>query len=357
MNMLARKFKSETQAKIIGLSGNALSAAGVLADDDAPSGAAGGEADKPPVESVPIVHVEQKVLLVQALLSVGHWAPALAMLARWPVIAHYHSAISDILLRMVRVMIEPAYRPLEAELAIASDGPGLAPARPSATDDLPKKSQATLVLPQPLDTVRTAFRYFYPRWLDDLPVCTDMAEVAERVRPFLRLVGPLGARDVQVLVWLCRIGIHQRQQDVRLPAFLEHGNDRPDGILSFSHPRRSPTPGPTLSGAPSFPLCRSSIATSATITSFGRSFSRSHTTFGTPSTASGMWPSVTGLARRIRRPWHWPPHSRMSMSGRPSDESPLGTSGSPRDLSARQVRQRLLCCGRPCSIRSRATRT
>lgn len=217
MAALGRKFKNETQIKISSLSGNALSAAAALTDDDIvplANGTASTAAQEKPKDEKPRVYVEQKVLLCQALLSVGHWSPALLMLSKWPVMAHYHPSISDILLRIVRHMIEPAYRPLEADLAISAPSPVYVAGNPRLASPANKQEQLTLILPQPMDTARVAIKYFYPAWIDGVPTCTSIEQVAEWVRPFMRLVGPLGARDVQVLVWLCRIGIHQRSIDV-----------------------------------------------------------------------------------------------------------------------------------------------
>lgn len=218
MNNLANKFRRDTIAKIKSLGSNALALAGALTDDSAPPPAAGSAAaaaaDVASAEEKRDLP-EQRILLCQALLGIGHLAPAFFILARWPVIAQYKPTVSDLLLRIVRYCMEDV-----ADELMRGDVRSDLPAEEGEVE-VGKEVVLTMVAPHPFDTNEKEFRFFYSNWTEDLRLWTRLEEVVEKVQPFAFHIGALGARDVGVLVRLIRIGLKHIALDVSWWPFLE----------------------------------------------------------------------------------------------------------------------------------------
>lgn len=229
MDGLERKYKMDTKQKIRSLGSNALAEAGALVDDEAPNGTTSSSNAAAKAEEAQKDFVEQRILLVQALLSIGHLPPAMYILSRWPVIPHYQPVISDLLLRIVRYMLEPAYSLLprkhndpseEGELVVSNSydhARHLLPDGSGDEQDL-QAVEVTLIAPEPRPTLRKRFEFFFSCWKDRLPKIERLEDVKEGVRPWMAMIGAMGARDVTVLVWLCRIGVWERSVDVSLPS-------------------------------------------------------------------------------------------------------------------------------------------
>ncbi|KAJ9104267.1 hypothetical protein QFC19_004084, partial [Naganishia cerealis] len=91
MENLAADFTAKVRREMGG-SGNALTQSGALKDDDAPStssssangpGAGATNMTSEEIDNLP----NQRVMLCESLLSIGHLPPAMFMLSRWPVMA------------------------------------------------------------------------------------------------------------------------------------------------------------------------------------------------------------------------------------------------------------------------------
>ncbi len=214
MNGLAVKYAKSVKEQIATLGGNALMNSGPLSDDVTPASgdASTSKTDKAGDVAVQIVKkdlIEQRVLLCEALLAIGHLPPAFFLLCRWPVIAQSHPAISDLLLRIVGHLIQPAYAIIAASKPAQKE---LDPYRSHFAFSIPVQV-ATTAMPLPLDTEKRQFKFFFSEWNSRLTQWQSVEEVAKGVWPFAKFVGAMGARDVTVLVRLCRVGVqHMRVQ-------------------------------------------------------------------------------------------------------------------------------------------------
>jgi THO complex subunit 2 len=179
---------------------NALTAA-VLVNDDAP---ADGSDPAEQTGSPPKPPPEQRIHLLQALLSVGHMPPSLYFLGKFPWLAQYSPPIADLVTRIVEASVEDLYRQTQSQAADSLEGmEPETPARwfkPKAKQDV-----ATLLYPTPPDTPSTQFVYFYPDWNVGLEGWTVARQVRELGLKWLQLVRGLGGRRVEVMVKICRI--------------------------------------------------------------------------------------------------------------------------------------------------------
>jgi THO complex subunit 2 len=215
MDSLVRAYKIKTQQDIRNLGGNALVMAAALPDDDSPSGAAAKastDADIPkPRKEIP----EQKIQLCEALLAIGQISSAFYIISRWPIVAQYSERVAILIMRIVRYALKPAYDIVEAARNEGMPPPGLnyrthfAFGEPEVVD--------SLYCPEPIDTERRRFRFFFRGWTSQLERWTDPAEVISKVQPLMSIVGARAASDASVLIWLCRLGVYHTTQDVRSP--------------------------------------------------------------------------------------------------------------------------------------------
>lgn len=212
MDSLARAFKVKTQQDIRNLGGNALLMAAALPDDDSPLGSsakATADADVPkPRKDIP----EQRIQLCEALLAIGQLPSAFYIISRWPIIAQYSERVAALVMRIVRYAVRPAYDVVEAFRNEGMPPPGLN-YRPHFAFGEPEVVD-TIYCPEPIDTERRRFRFFFRKWSLRTERWTDPSQVVAKVQPLMSIVGARAASDVSVLIWLCRIGVYHMAQDV-----------------------------------------------------------------------------------------------------------------------------------------------
>lgn len=223
MDALHTKFQasvSTTASK-----SNALTRA-VLVDDDAPASASGtAEPAAPPPKPLP----EQRIQLLQALLSLGDLSSSLFLLGRYPWLAQRHPQIADIIMRIVAHALQGLYDESMANKG-GIDDDELELDAPAPTIRLGKKQVfPSLMNPPPPDTPSKAFGFFYPAWRDDLEVWTRVEDVRERGLRWLSLVRGLAARDVVTVVKICRLGASH---------FAQLKKEK-EAVLGFQHPAKT----------------------------------------------------------------------------------------------------------------------
>lgn len=211
MDQLINTYTEKTRNEIRGLGGNALTQS-VLRDDDD---------DTPAADTTPAQQLtddssrrirEQRVLLSEALLSIGHLPPAFYIISRWPVVVHYSPTIAELILRIVKHCMEPAY----ASISHKNTNPTSSPIyRSHFSWRQTKEQHLVLTAPAPIDSEKRTFKFFFSEWSDRLVQWVKMDEVIKQASPLMAFVGAMGARDVSVLVQLCRIGVQHLKQDVR----------------------------------------------------------------------------------------------------------------------------------------------
>ena len=152
----------------------------------------------------------QKVGILKALLGIGDLKSSLFILSKFNWLVGPHPEIADLLLRILNVVLEPAY----AHLSRASSGVSRGfSQRQSFYSTTEKKIVPAATLP----TYLTAwachgavpgcnFNYFWAEWKERLPISENVEEVMSTVVHLLRFVGPQAHRNMAFLTKLIRLG-------------------------------------------------------------------------------------------------------------------------------------------------------
>lgn len=151
----------------------------------------------------------QKAMLLVALLSVGALRPAFAILTMFPWLADTQREVADLLLRIMKASLDPLYDSTfevkkDSDFSFSDPRPrytigGVSP--PPAC-----KPQFTLTAPTPPSTATTDFVFFYPQWVERVPLCSTMEDLVDVVEPFLRFTGFHIAREPLFLTKFLRVG-------------------------------------------------------------------------------------------------------------------------------------------------------
>jgi THO complex subunit 2 len=211
---------------------NALSNSVLLDDDDPASSSSAAEVTGPPPKPPP----EQRIQLLQALLSIGDLPDAEFLLARFPWVAQSHPVISDVIMQIVSHALEGVYRSFVAgqpegidDRELELDG-SIIP-----LDAKEKEVVPTLYNPPPPETPTKRFELFYPAWSAHLEKWERPEEIREKGLRWLSLTRGLGARTVDVMVKICRLGAAhfaalRREKEAALG--LVHGAKTKDELRS-----------------------------------------------------------------------------------------------------------------------------
>lgn len=157
--------------------------------------------------------IPQKLNILRTLIGMGALRPAFFILSKFDWVASAYPEVADQFLAMLDVSIAqllvPASSSSDQLLMAEKNAPSLertiveAGKAPSV---IPKKRSLVASCPVPKGNHYTEFVYFYPAWLDTLPLCTTRREVFTVIEPFLRFTGIQCYRDIPLLTKLCRIG-------------------------------------------------------------------------------------------------------------------------------------------------------
>lgn len=179
------------------------------------------EAKKPTVEHSDIP--PQKVGLLNALLAVGALRPAIALLSKFPWVPDAYPEIADLILRVLKYSIEPLYastlvtkekNPSYTQTR-ARYGTGGVSAPPS------KKIQLSLWAPTPPSTSTTEFIFFFPDWVQRVPMCESLEDLQNVIEPLMRFIGVHISRDCMFITKFSRLGRHQLAATVGFWLFID----------------------------------------------------------------------------------------------------------------------------------------
>lgn len=150
----------------------------------------------------------QKLGILNALLSVGALRPAIAMLSKFPWMVDAYPEIADLMLRVLKHSIQPLYAslPLGLDKLASFSKPR---ARYGAAGLVPapeRRSQLTLVAPTPPSTSTIEFVFFFPDWVQRVPTCSSYDDLYDVLEPLMRFVGLHVSRDTIFLLKLLRLG-------------------------------------------------------------------------------------------------------------------------------------------------------
>jgi len=150
----------------------------------------------------------QKVGLLTALLAVGALKPAISILTKFPWLVDSNSEVADLMLRILRHSISPLY---ESLLITKERNPSFTLPRsrfgPSGVSQpAPRKSIITLWAPTPPSTSSNDFVFFFPDWVEQVPICSSVDDLIDVIDPLLHFIGLHVSRDPLFLTKFLRLG-------------------------------------------------------------------------------------------------------------------------------------------------------
>ncbi|KAF8639741.1 hypothetical protein AX17_001003 [Amanita inopinata Kibby_2008] len=178
----------------------------------------------------------QKVGLLTALLAVGALRPAVAILSKFPWLVDTNTEVADLMLRILKHSISPLY---ESLLITKERNPSftLPRARYGSTGlnpPSPRKPVLTLWAPTPPSTSANDFVFFFPDWVEQVPVCSTVDDLIDVIEPLLRFIGLHVSRDPLFLTKFLRLGRLQISSTVPIDPVTKKPTAEPDP----SHPIR-----------------------------------------------------------------------------------------------------------------------
>jgi len=207
---------------------NALAMAGALPDDTLPNN---GRIREPLVKvdtaAKVVAEVEdknkmnepldQKVLLLQCLLTIGAIPEALFILGRFPWLPEAYPEIIDLINRIINYSIKDVYdlsRPTAAEADVDCSTIKFAdldqtnlPKGQVRLTQLPTKKQFRWPFPDKSDTNdNLSYRFYWDEWSDNIPVCQTVDDIFTLCSTFLNISGVSIGKDASLLSKLARIG-------------------------------------------------------------------------------------------------------------------------------------------------------
>lgn len=150
----------------------------------------------------------QKVGLVSALLAVGDLRPALSVLTKYPWMVDANTQLADLVLRILKHSITPLY---ESTYPPKNQVPGFSQPRTrygagGIQPSPPKKPLLTYWAPLPPSTSLVEFVFFYPEWVDWVPICSSFEHLADLLEPLMRFIGVHISRDPNFITKYLRLG-------------------------------------------------------------------------------------------------------------------------------------------------------
>lgn len=216
MSKVHEKYLADVKTRISSSSNNLLAMAAPLESSSnlsskAKNGTSTSEtATKVEVKDVPA----QKSMMVIALLAVGVLRPALSMLTIFPWLVDVHREIADLLLRVLKTSIAPLYDSVFTKDRNPSFLQARARYAAGGVSTPSRKPHLTLIAPPPPGTYTHDFVFFFPKWIDSVPICHSMDDIEDIVEPLMSYIGLHLSRDPVFLTKLLRLGRMQLSSTV-----------------------------------------------------------------------------------------------------------------------------------------------
>ena len=161
----------------------------------------------------------QKVGIVSALLSIGSIRPALSLITMYPWMVDANPQLADLIIRIMKHSIASLY---ESALVVKERPTGFmqSKARYGASGVQPapaRKPHLTFWAPTPPSTSVWDFVFFFPKWTERVPVCTQLSDLVDFVEPFMRFLTVHISRDPLFVTKFLRLGRHHLATTVSSP--------------------------------------------------------------------------------------------------------------------------------------------
>ena len=228
MKRFPQKYLEKLQARVNASAMNALAMSAPLESGPsvpsrpraATNVAVPGEQEKP----VPTKEdQDQKGMLCIALLSVGAFRSAFAIISKFPWMVDVYPEIADLIIRVLKVSIEPLYQAVqgtkERNLGFLQPRPRYA--QSGLQKPQPRKTVLTLVAPTPPGTHVVDYVFFFPHWAERVPICRTRDDLEDVIEPMVRLISFYISREPLFITKLARVGKAHLAATVRNPCFFK----------------------------------------------------------------------------------------------------------------------------------------
>ncbi|KAI9063149.1 hypothetical protein FKP32DRAFT_1651303 [Trametes sanguinea] len=150
----------------------------------------------------------QKLGLLNGLLAVGALRPAFAVLSKFPWMVDAYPEVADLVIRVLKHSISPLY-----DTTVPSKDKTASFMKPraryGAAGVVPapeRRPYLTLWAPTPPCTSTVEFVFFFPDWVQRVPLCTSYDDIIDVIEPLMRFIGLHVSRDPAFLTRFLRLG-------------------------------------------------------------------------------------------------------------------------------------------------------
>ncbi len=213
---------------------NALTMAGALPDDTLPNNGRVRETAAKPDATAKAAEVkdeekledpkDQKVQLLECLLTIGAIPEALFILGRFPWLPEAYPELVDRINRILHYSIKDVYestRPIPctdnsecSTIKFADLDQTSIPKGQVRLTQLPTKKQLRWPFPDKSDSGdNLSYRFYWDEWADNVPVCQSVDDIFTLCSTFLNLAGVSIGNDASLLSKLARIGAKSLTDD------------------------------------------------------------------------------------------------------------------------------------------------
>lgn len=166
--------------------------------------------------------VNQKVGLLTALLAVGALKPALAILSKFQWLVDARPEIADLMIRIMKLSIASLY---ESSMVTKERNPSFNQPRARYTPGgvaypATRKPILTLWAPTPPSTSANDFIFFFPDWVEQVPICSSLSDLEDVMEPLMKFIGIHVSRDPLFLTKFLRLGRTHLQSTVISVLFI-----------------------------------------------------------------------------------------------------------------------------------------
>ncbi|KAI0375719.1 hypothetical protein BV20DRAFT_1059341 [Pilatotrama ljubarskyi] len=202
-----KAYLDNIEARIAGAKVSQLAMAAPLESGGSSAPKARAAAPEPKKEE-PKEVPNQKLGLLNALLSVGALRPAIAILSKFPWMVDAYPEVADLVLRVLKHSIGPLY-----DTTVTSKDKTASFTKPraryGAAGVVPapeRRPHLTLWAPTPPCTSTVDFVFFFPDWTRRVPVCVSYDDLIDVLEPLMRFIGLHVSRDPAFLTKFLRLG-------------------------------------------------------------------------------------------------------------------------------------------------------
>ncbi|KAH8667373.1 transcription factor/nuclear export subunit protein 2-domain-containing protein [Tricladium varicosporioides] len=224
---------------------NALMMAGALADDTLPNNGRTREAPSTKSDTTPKAKeaededklsepLDQKVQLLNCLLTIGAIPEALFILGRFPWLTEAYPELLDLINRILLHSIKDVYdacRPIAAQnfqcptKKVADPDQSGMPKGDVRLAQIATRKQLRWPFPAKFDTNENlSYRFYWDEWADNIPLCQSVDDIFTLCSTFLNFSGVNIGKDAILLSKLARIGVKSLADDPS-PHNLERWRD------------------------------------------------------------------------------------------------------------------------------------